>query len=171
MDRQQAVATDGMWSGFARTEAGMVSGWHHHGEYETTIYVVTGALLMEFGPGGSSTVEADPGDFVYVPKGAVHRESNPSAEPADIVVVRAGWVSPRSTSTARRKLEWRRREPAAGWCLRGGVAAAGGTVAQEHHMAGLGTNGTAWQQLLAKRKPGQGTGGLLTLSRPSSPVR
>jgi uncharacterized RmlC-like cupin family protein len=46
---------------------------------------------MEFGPGGSSTVEAGPGDFVYVPKGAVHRESNPSAEPADIVVVRAGW--------------------------------------------------------------------------------
>jgi uncharacterized RmlC-like cupin family protein len=91
MDRQQAVATDGMWSGVARTEAGMVSGWHHHGEYETTIYVLTGALLMEFGPGGSSIVEAGPGDFVYVPKGAVHRESNPSAEPADIVVVRAGW--------------------------------------------------------------------------------
>jgi uncharacterized RmlC-like cupin family protein len=91
MDRQQAVATDGMWSGVARTEAGMVSGWHHHGEYETTIYVLTGALLMEFGPGGSSTVAAGPGDFVYVPKGAVHRESNPSAEPADIVVVRAGW--------------------------------------------------------------------------------
>ena len=69
----------------------MVSGWHHHGEYETTIYVLTGALLMEFGPGGLSRVEAGPGDFVYVPKGAVHRESNPSAAPADIVVVRAGW--------------------------------------------------------------------------------
>jgi uncharacterized RmlC-like cupin family protein len=91
MDRQQAVATDGMWSGFVRTQAGMVSGWHHHGEYETTIYVLTGVLLMEFGPGGSSTVKAGPGDFVYVPKGAVHRESNPSVEPADIVVVRAGW--------------------------------------------------------------------------------
>jgi uncharacterized RmlC-like cupin family protein len=91
MDRQQAVATDGMWSGFVRTQAGMMSSWHHHGEYETTIYVLTGALLMEFGRGGSRTVEAGPGDFVYVPKGAVHRESNPSAEPADIVVVRAGW--------------------------------------------------------------------------------
>jgi uncharacterized RmlC-like cupin family protein len=64
MDRQQAVATDSMWSGVARTQAGMASGWHHHGEYETTIYVLTGALLMEFGPGGSSTVEARPGDFV-----------------------------------------------------------------------------------------------------------
>jgi uncharacterized RmlC-like cupin family protein len=90
MDRQQAVATDGMWSGLVRTEAGMRSGWHHHGEYETTIYVLTGALSMELGPEGATTAEAGPGDFVYVPKGAVHRESNPSTDPADLVVVRAG---------------------------------------------------------------------------------
>lgn len=90
MDRQEAFATEGTWSGFVRTEAGMVSGWHHHGEYESVIYVLTGALRMEFGPDGSNTVEAGPGDFIYVPKGAVHRESNPSAEPADIIVVRAG---------------------------------------------------------------------------------
>ena len=90
MDRQQAVATDDMWSGFVRTEAAMVSGWHHHGEYETVIYVLTGLLRMEFGPGGLTTVEAGPGDFVYVPKGVVHRESNPSAQPADLIVVRAG---------------------------------------------------------------------------------
>jgi uncharacterized RmlC-like cupin family protein len=90
MERQEAFATDRLWSGVARTEPGMVSGWHHHGEYETTIYVLTGSLRMEFGPDGSATLEAGPGDFVYVPKGAVHRESNPSAEPADIVVVRAG---------------------------------------------------------------------------------
>jgi uncharacterized RmlC-like cupin family protein len=90
MDRQEAFATDRMWSGMVRTDVGMVSGWHHHGEYETTIYVLTGGLTMEFGPDGSTTVEAGPGDFLYVPKGVVHRESNPSAEPADIVVVRAG---------------------------------------------------------------------------------
>ncbi|MGW3149676.1 cupin domain-containing protein [Streptomyces sp. NPDC001177] len=90
MDRQEAFTTDRTWSGYVRTEAGMVSGWHHHGEYESVIYVLTGALRMEFGPDGSDTVEAGPGDFVYVPKNAVHRESNPSAEPADIIVVRAG---------------------------------------------------------------------------------
>jgi uncharacterized RmlC-like cupin family protein len=90
MVRQQAVATDGLWSGLVRTEPGMVSGWHHHGDHETVIYVLTGALRMESGPGGADTVEAVPGDFLYVPRGAVHREANPSAEPADIVVVRAG---------------------------------------------------------------------------------
>jgi uncharacterized RmlC-like cupin family protein len=90
MDRQEAFATDRMWSGVTRTEVGMVSGWHHHGGYETTIYVLTGALKLEFGPGGADTAEAGPGDFVHIPKGVVHRERNPSTEPADIVVVRAG---------------------------------------------------------------------------------
>jgi uncharacterized RmlC-like cupin family protein len=90
MERQQAVATDNMWSGLVRTEAGMVSGWHHHGEYETVIYVLTGLLRMEFGPGGSTTLEARPGDFVFVPDEVVHRESNLSAEPGDLIVVRAG---------------------------------------------------------------------------------
>jgi len=90
MVRQEAFAGDGMWSGTARTEPGMVSGWHHHGEFETTIYVLSGALQMEFGPDGSDTVEAGPGDFVYVPKGVVHRERNSSPEPSELVLVRAG---------------------------------------------------------------------------------
>lgn len=94
MDRQEAFATDGTWSGFVRTEAGMVSGWHHHGEYESVIYVLTGALRMEFGPDGSQSLEAGPGDFVYVPKGAVHREGNPTSQPADIIVMRSGSGQP-----------------------------------------------------------------------------
>ena len=90
MDRQQAFASDDLWAGFVRTESGMVSAWHHHGDYESVIYVLTGTLELEFGPGGASVVEARPGDFVRVPRRAVHRERNPSAEPADIIVVRTG---------------------------------------------------------------------------------
>ncbi len=90
MDRQQAFATDAMWAGFARTEPGMRSGWHHHGEYESAIYVLTGALRMESGPGGNEVVDAGPGDFVLVPRHVVHREGNPSEEAGDIVVVRSG---------------------------------------------------------------------------------
>jgi uncharacterized RmlC-like cupin family protein len=90
MSREEAVATDGLWAGLVRTEAGVVSGWHHHGDYETAIYVLTGALKMEFGDGGRDVVEAVPGDFLYVGKGAVHRESNPTDEESRIVVVRSG---------------------------------------------------------------------------------
>jgi uncharacterized RmlC-like cupin family protein len=47
-------------------------------------------MRMEFGPGGAETFDAIPGDFVFVPRSAIHRESNPTDEPADAVVVRSG---------------------------------------------------------------------------------
>ena len=90
MTREQAIQTDGMWAGFVTTEAGMVSGWHHHGSYESSIYVLSGALRMEFGHGGEESFDAGPGDFIFVGKGMIHREGNPSDEDATIVVVRAG---------------------------------------------------------------------------------
>jgi uncharacterized RmlC-like cupin family protein len=88
--REQAVSVDGLWAGLARTEAGMTSGWHHHADYDTAIYVATGALRMESGPGGAVLVDAGPGDFVFVPKGAIHREGNPTDTESQLVVVRAG---------------------------------------------------------------------------------
>ena len=90
MVREEAVATGSMWAGLGRTEPRMASGWHHHGGYESTIYVLTGALRMEFGAGGAEVLDAGPGDFLYVAPGAVHRESNPTDEEAQIVVVRSG---------------------------------------------------------------------------------
>jgi uncharacterized RmlC-like cupin family protein len=90
MNREEAFATDEVWAGFVRTEVGMMSGWHHHGDYESMIYVMTGSLRMEFGPGGSDVIDAEPGDFLRVPKGVVHRESNPSEAAAQVIVMRAG---------------------------------------------------------------------------------
>jgi uncharacterized RmlC-like cupin family protein len=90
MTREQAIAVDGLWAGLVRTEAHMITGWHHHADYDTSIYVVDGSLRMESGPGGANVVEAAPGDFLYVPKGAIHREGNPSGEESHVVVVRAG---------------------------------------------------------------------------------
>jgi uncharacterized RmlC-like cupin family protein len=83
-----------MWAGFVRTDAMMVSGWHHHGEYETSIYFISGALRMECGPGGAEVVEAAAGDLVYVPAQAIHREGNPLDEESTLVVVRAGTGDP-----------------------------------------------------------------------------
>ena len=90
MVREEAVATPGLWAGLVRTASGDVSGWHHHGEFETSIYVVSGQLRMESGPGGAVVLEAKPGDFLYVPPGAVHREANPGGGESHLVVVRAG---------------------------------------------------------------------------------
>jgi uncharacterized RmlC-like cupin family protein len=94
MIREEAVATSAVWAGLVRTAGGIASGWHHHGAFESVIFVVTGALVMEFGPDGSETLEARPGDFLYVAPGAIHRESNPTADESHIIVVRSGSGTP-----------------------------------------------------------------------------
>ena len=68
----------------------MQSGWHHHGAHQTAIYVLAGRMRMESGRGGGDVVEAGAGDFIYVPSGAIHRESNPGAEQAVAVILRSG---------------------------------------------------------------------------------
>ncbi|MCW2667832.1 MAG: hypothetical protein JWN57_2794 [Frankiales bacterium] len=87
MARYAAVVLEDLWSGLARTEPGAVSGWHHHGEHDTVAYVVRGAFRVET---AAAVVDARAGDFVHVPAHTVHRESNPTDEPADVVLVRRG---------------------------------------------------------------------------------
>lgn len=90
MVREQAIAVDGLWAGFVRTDPHMTSGWHHHGDHDTAVYVVDGALRMEFGPGGRDMLDAGPGDFLHVPKHTIHREGNPLDHESHVIVVRAG---------------------------------------------------------------------------------
>ena len=90
MVREAAVERDGLWSGVATAAPKMASGWHHHGDNETVIYVLDGAVYLEFGPGGKRRIEAQTGDFIHVPPRTVHRESNPQDREARIVVTRAG---------------------------------------------------------------------------------
>jgi uncharacterized RmlC-like cupin family protein len=94
MTRRIGLSTEGMWSGVVDTEPAAVSGWHHHGTHETTLYIISGQMRLESGRGGSDVVEAGPGDFVHVPAGAVHRESNPSDTSCRAVVVRCGSGEP-----------------------------------------------------------------------------
>jgi len=90
MVREQALRTERVWAGVALNEAMAMSGWHHHGAHESVIYVVTGSVRLECGPGGRTVLEAGPGDFLLIPPGEIHREGNPHVAPAEIVVVRAG---------------------------------------------------------------------------------
>jgi uncharacterized RmlC-like cupin family protein len=94
MARSLAMHDAGMWTGVVDTEPGSLSGWHHHGQHETTLYVVSGRMRIESGPGGAEVVEGGPGDFLRVPAGAVHRESNPGGDPARAVIVRCGTGDP-----------------------------------------------------------------------------
>ena len=92
--REEAISTNGMWSGVGRTAPGVVSGWHHHGDHETTIYVVSGVMRIESGPGGREVVDLEADDFCLIPPGTIHRESNMGAEENRLVVTRAGTGPP-----------------------------------------------------------------------------
>lgn len=61
--REQAIDVDGMWSGLVRSEPGA---------------------------DGDRFVEAEPGDFLHIPKHLVHREGNSGFAPAQEIVTRSG---------------------------------------------------------------------------------
>ncbi len=89
MMRTRAFETTTLWAGQVETMPGAASGWHHHDVNETSLYVVSGVLRFEF-EGYKGYLDAGVGDFVHVPAFTVHRESNPTPEPAVAVVARAG---------------------------------------------------------------------------------
>jgi uncharacterized RmlC-like cupin family protein len=95
MQRVEAVSgrmagSQGLWMGRTVVEPGVDSAPHHHGHSETAIYVVSGTPAFRFSDGDREvTVQAEPGDFVYVPPHLPHIEGNPSPDvPAVVVVVR-----------------------------------------------------------------------------------
>lgn len=89
MLRKRAFELPMLWAGQVETAPGAVSGWHHHDRNETSLYIVSGVLRLEF-EGSEGYLDATPGDFVHVPAFTVHRESNPTDKPSVAVIARAG---------------------------------------------------------------------------------
>jgi len=90
MVREEALHSDKMWAGVAHNTPRAFSGWHHHGDYDSAIYVLSGHVRIECGPGGSTVLDGGPGDFLFIPAHEIHREGNPTDTTAEIVLVRAG---------------------------------------------------------------------------------
>jgi uncharacterized RmlC-like cupin family protein len=87
---QEAIAAGTMWSGLAHLAPGAATGWHHHGQYETSLYVASGVVRFEFGHHGAESLEGAPGDSIHVPAGVVRREVNTGSTPATNVITRVG---------------------------------------------------------------------------------
>jgi uncharacterized RmlC-like cupin family protein len=95
MERSIAVSADtvgsvGLYSSMVTTAPGGRTRIHHHGECETSIFIVSGAARYTWGPTGlESAMDAAAGDFVYIPAGEIHVEENASAiEPLVVVLTR-----------------------------------------------------------------------------------
>lgn len=87
--RRQAFAEEGRWVGHVETQPGEWSGWHHHGQTDTYMYVLSGGLEFEYGH-TREHIQVGPGEFALMPAGVVHRERTAPGAPGEIVLVRLG---------------------------------------------------------------------------------
>ena len=84
------VGSVGLYSSVVTTAPGGKTRIHHHGDCETSIFIVSGRARYTWGPTGlEEAVEAGPADFVYIPAGEIHVEENASTtEPLVVVLTR-----------------------------------------------------------------------------------
>jgi quercetin dioxygenase-like cupin family protein len=83
--RTPAFETETVRVGETHVRPSSSSPWHHHGRRTLYAFVVSGEILLEFGPRGREKVRATAGDFFRIPAGLVHRDVNPTAQEAMIV--------------------------------------------------------------------------------------
>jgi uncharacterized RmlC-like cupin family protein len=84
----RTVGSEKLWMGETHVAPATNSGDHHHGEAETAIYVVSGQPRFVFLEDGQEVaLDANPGDYIFVPPYTPHREENPSPDVPAIVVI------------------------------------------------------------------------------------
>jgi uncharacterized RmlC-like cupin family protein len=95
MERSIAISADtvgsvGLYSSVVTTGPAGRTRIHHHGECETSIFIVSGQARYTWGPTGmEEAMDAGAGDFIYIPAGEIHVEENASAtEPLVVVLTR-----------------------------------------------------------------------------------
>ncbi len=85
----ETVGARGLWVGHVTMTPGARSGAHHHGGSESAIYIISGRARFRFGDELAGTIDAGPGDFIYVPPHIVHQEINASdSERIEMIVAR-----------------------------------------------------------------------------------
>jgi uncharacterized RmlC-like cupin family protein len=86
----ETVGSAGIYSSIVTTAPGARTRIHHHGDCETSIFILSGSARYTWGPTGiEDSMEAGAGDFVYIPAGEIHVEENASdSEPLVVVLTR-----------------------------------------------------------------------------------
>lgn len=93
LERRMLYDRDGRWTGWTgwiQNEAGDVSGWHHHADNDTYVYVIRGSVAIEFGPEGGESFVAQAGDFFFIPSQSIHRETTSQDADLEAFILRFG---------------------------------------------------------------------------------
>lgn len=76
-----------IWTGYVELGPAALSAAHHHGEAESSIYIISGHARFVT---ADQIHDAEEGDFVFVPPNVVHIEANRSdLDPVRMVVSRS----------------------------------------------------------------------------------
>ena len=87
---QPTVGAQRLYTAIVSTAPGDKTRIHHHGDCETSIYILSGAARYTWGATGlEHDMSAIAGDVIYIPAGEIHVEENASAtEPLVVVLTR-----------------------------------------------------------------------------------
>ncbi len=83
-----AVGASKIWFGTVTSEPNHKGPPHQHGEAETAAYVISGHVRVHFGENFEQSVEAGPGDYLFVPAHLWHIEENPYDVPSEQFLAR-----------------------------------------------------------------------------------
>lgn len=83
-----AVGASKIWFGTVTSEPNHKGPPHQHGEAETAAYVISGHVRVHYGENFEESVEAGPGDYLFVPAHLWHIEENPYDVPSEQFLAR-----------------------------------------------------------------------------------
>jgi uncharacterized RmlC-like cupin family protein len=82
------IGADRLYTSIVSTAPGDKTRIHHHGDCETSIYILAGSARYTWGPTGlEHEMTARSGDVIYIPAGEIHVEENASTDEPLIVVL------------------------------------------------------------------------------------
>jgi uncharacterized RmlC-like cupin family protein len=87
---QPTVGAQRLYTAIVSTAPGDKTRIHHHGDCETSIYILSGSARYTWGATGREhEMTATAGDVIYIPADEIHVEENASAtEPLVVVLTR-----------------------------------------------------------------------------------
>lgn len=73
-NRKTAVNLETFWVGEAHiTALDAPSQWHHHKDFDSVMYMMSGKIRVDHGENGEDTFTLEAGDYAYFPRRVIHR--------------------------------------------------------------------------------------------------
>ncbi|TRA95247.1 MULTISPECIES: cupin domain-containing protein [Rhizobium/Agrobacterium group] len=73
-NRRKALEVGDLWVGQCHVTAlDAPSQWHHHQDFDSVMYMLSGRIRVDHGVGGKESFELGEGEYAYFPRRKIHR--------------------------------------------------------------------------------------------------